>query len=1290
MGSDGGEKMVGHTPHHLVSEVAGNRSGQFSTVLRAALLGSTVLVSAAGCLAAAGQARAQDAQQLSQAVSSTTTRAGEVAGVVTDVNTGNPLAGVKVRLIETGQVVATDRNGVYRFAGVSPGSYTLDISYVGYPTEQVPVVVVAGSGVSQRVELGTTMVEMVVTARRSATASALNQQRASDLVSNVISADALGRFPDATAAEALNRLPGISFQREERSGEGQFISIRGLDSALNNVQVNGVNSAQANVDGDRRVPLDVFQGESLATVTVNKSLLPNNESEGIGGSVELDQATPLAQGRDVYRFSAEGRYQEINDSPGFKVSGTLSKIFSDDFGVLVSGSFRRRNRVAFELESQTVDGTDPFTGGDAESAAPIFIPAEFNIGDGISPQLGGPDVFPSTIIGVQYSYFDDQRDDLSLSGAIDWRPAENTLLTLVGSFNREDVDSTRSTIRLDPGEDDDEDGDLDDDVFAQVDAGAAPIDLGTIFPDFAGQGLVANPGDEIFAAAEPELFYRAEAEPEVGTNLTLGLQGETVADRWTFDYKVGFARATDGSRGRPQPQYDFEPEDLNDGDYQDQLDDLVASGALTQEQADFISLDSIFPNGPVFTETVTDGLGTVLVQGDLVEGSDDRPFFVFQNVSGTGPQIANANLDAVQAALLTPGIFLLDDVALEFERGEQNRYVAKFDAQYEAGQEWIDYLAGGFKLERAERTTTGFNNFVSIQEDDFEDLLGLAGIALDNSTLADYNDAGGATGVDLIADDDAIDLSVFEGAATIDRILRSTFSGNIQAQELIFTAIDAFFTDPSTVLVTDDDADPDVDDVVNLDTGISLVDDILNGIPLPGDFQIGDDLVGLIPEVEVDENFYAGYLMGKFRFGSQGRWEVIGGARFEYGETKTRSPQVSSVQTIDQNADGQFTGQVDNDGGAFDGTAIGVNADGSVVDIATDTVLGTFGDTDLAEGDIDFDTTTLAELSFLETDTDYFEVLPRVQVNFRAQDNLVFRGAFWTAIARPSFIDLANETTVSFEQEDDPFDAELDIEAGNPNLDNSYSYNVDLGVEYYFGNAGVISLNLYYKYIEDFVFVGAAPVIDSNQAPGFIADTLADLGPLLDLVSDADVDLPQDGTDARIFGLEFQIQKRLDFLPGFLQGFGVFGNITWQDTEADIPLPPVPDGDPLATLPDSTGFATVPFFNAPDIVATASLFYDAHGIDAALTYQYQSELLSDFNNPFRGLLFEQDFDQLDFALKYTLPISRPDVVLAFGVNDLLNGGGDSVTTTTFGRAGNVLESSQFLGRTFTFGASVKF
>ena len=120
-----------------------------------------------------------------------------------------------------------------------------------------------GERLSVEFEIGpASLDEVIVIGIRGAQAAALNEQRTNDNISNVISADQLGIFPDRNIAEAMRRIPGVSVEREEKAGDGRYVSIRGLDSALNNFKLNGMNVAQQEED-NRRVALDIIQVEAL-------------------------------------------------------------------------------------------------------------------------------------------------------------------------------------------------------------------------------------------------------------------------------------------------------------------------------------------------------------------------------------------------------------------------------------------------------------------------------------------------------------------------------------------------------------------------------------------------------------------------------------------------------------------------------------------------------------------------------------------------------------------------------------------------------------------------------------------------------------------------------------------------------------------------------------------------------------------------------------------------------------------------------------------------------------------
>ena len=84
----------------------------------------------------------------------------------------------------------------------------------------------------------------------------------------------------------------------------------------------------------------------------------------------------------------------------------------------------------------------------------------------------------------------------------------------------------------------------------------------------------------------------------------------------------------------------------------------------------------------------------------------------------------------------------------------------------------------------------------------------------------------------------------------------------------------------------------------------------------------------------------------------------------------------------------------------------------------------------------------------IRTNTDYTEVLPRLQINYRASDDLVFRGAAFASLARPEFQFIAGTTEIAIE------DGTADVFLGNPSLKSAYAWNFDFGVEYYFGGIG--------------------------------------------------------------------------------------------------------------------------------------------------------------------------------------------------------------------------------------------
>src|ERR1700691_6138777 len=97
------------------------------------------------------------------------------------------------------------------------------------------------------------------------------------------------KLPDINTAEALQRIPGISLETD--SGEGRFVSIRGLDSDLNGTSYAGVRLPASNPSspfgGGRAVVFDTFPTGIIGGIEVSKTLRPDMDAEGLGGSINL-------------------------------------------------------------------------------------------------------------------------------------------------------------------------------------------------------------------------------------------------------------------------------------------------------------------------------------------------------------------------------------------------------------------------------------------------------------------------------------------------------------------------------------------------------------------------------------------------------------------------------------------------------------------------------------------------------------------------------------------------------------------------------------------------------------------------------------------------------------------------------------------------------------------------------------------------------------------------------------------------------------------------------------------
>ena len=343
---------------------------------------------------------------------------GAVTGRVLDADEGLPLPGATVAVEGTAWGTATDLSGRFTLHAVPEGTQRLSVSYLGYRSQTVEVAVAAGAVATVEATLESDLLELdgvTVEAIRQGQARALNQQKTALNIKNVVAADLMGRFPDPNAAEALQRVPGLSVQRDH--GEGRYVLIRGMDARLTNVMING--EAIPSPEGQiRSVALDVIPADQLASIEVNKALTPDLDADGIGGSVNLITKTPRVDCTTLKASLATG-YNSLVGNDNFQGAFTYGSRTGKDgrLGFVFSGSYYRTDR-----------GTD---NNEMTWGAEDFDDAEHTV-----------------LEDFQLRDYVITRERLGLSGAVDYALGENSVFYARGIFNRFGDQEYRRRLRV--------------------------------------------------------------------------------------------------------------------------------------------------------------------------------------------------------------------------------------------------------------------------------------------------------------------------------------------------------------------------------------------------------------------------------------------------------------------------------------------------------------------------------------------------------------------------------------------------------------------------------------------------------------------------------------------------------------------------------------------------------------------------------------------------------------------------------------------------------------------------
>ncbi|MEY4940341.1 MAG: hypothetical protein RIQ93_2076, partial [Verrucomicrobiota bacterium] len=252
-----------------------------------------------GCLALAMPM--QFSQGASSAGSVATQPTGIVTGQVSNAATKYFLEGAVVQIAGTALATTTDREGRFRLTDVPLDASSLVVSFAGLDTERIPLSVQAGQTVVRNVDLTANVYKLEtyrVVGDREGSALAITRQRAAANVKNVVATDAFGTQTEDNVGSFLQRLPGVT--ADFSTGSVREVMVRGINSNLNTVEMDGIQLANTNSSGTNRF-FDFLQASIslVESIEVTKAPTPDMPASSIGGSINM--VTRTAFGRSTPR-----------------------------------------------------------------------------------------------------------------------------------------------------------------------------------------------------------------------------------------------------------------------------------------------------------------------------------------------------------------------------------------------------------------------------------------------------------------------------------------------------------------------------------------------------------------------------------------------------------------------------------------------------------------------------------------------------------------------------------------------------------------------------------------------------------------------------------------------------------------------------------------------------------------------------------------------------------------------------------------------------------------------------
>ncbi len=252
-----------------------------------------------------------------------------------DAQSGELLVGANIWIAGTQKGTTSNLDGTFALSQIQSEIVDLRVTYLGYDSLIFKYEFKSRGKNEVTLKLKPSSInlnQVQVIATTKGETKAFMAQKNAENIKNVVSSEQIEKFPDVNAAEAMQRIPGITVVRDQ--GEGKYIQLRGTPPELTNFNING-EQIPSPEGGVRYVGMDIIAADQIENIEISKVLTPDMDGDAIGGSVNI--VTKKAQ--------SEKAEIDLTASLGYNaLQGTNNSNFQFGYG-------QRQNKLGFQINA---------------------------------------------------------------------------------------------------------------------------------------------------------------------------------------------------------------------------------------------------------------------------------------------------------------------------------------------------------------------------------------------------------------------------------------------------------------------------------------------------------------------------------------------------------------------------------------------------------------------------------------------------------------------------------------------------------------------------------------------------------------------------------------------------------------------------------------------------------------------------------------------------------------------------------------------------------------------------